>query len=104
MFFLYSSYNSPELASPTGKIVVLSSYTVLCTFVARSNGVPVPVPVHFFLSLPLIFTLVAGSISQFLTIATKFSCFSSDKIGLSCFFISRSSSFSVIHVNVDMKI
>ena len=102
MFFLCSSYNSPELASPTGKIVVLSSYTVLCTFVAKSNGVPVPV--HFFLSLPLIFTLVATSISQFLTITTTFSCFSFNKIGLSCFFISHSSSFSVIHVNVDMKI
>ena len=102
MFFLYSSYNSPELTSPTGKIVVLSSYTVLCTFVSRPNGVPIPV--HFFLSLLLIFTLVATSISQFLTIGTKFSCFSSNKIGLSCFFISRCSSFSVIHVNVDMKI
>ena len=79
----------------------MSSYTVLCTFIGRSNGVPIPV--HFFLSLPLIFTLVAASISQFLTVAIKFSCFSSNKIGLS-FFMSTSSSFSVIHVNVDMKI
>lgn len=85
MFFLYSSYNSPELTSPTGKIVVLSSYTVLCTFVSRSNGVPVPV--HFSLSLLLIFTLVAASISQFLTITTKFSCFSSNKIVLKLFFL-----------------
>ena len=50
-------------------------------------------------SLPLIFTLVAASISSFL----KFLCFSSNEIGLLCF-LSRSSSFAVIHVNVDIKI
>ena len=33
----------------------------------------------FFFSLPLIFTLVAASISHFLTAATKFSCCSSNK-------------------------
>ena len=33
----------------------------------------------------------------------KFLCFSSNEIGLLCF-LSRSSSFSVIHVNVDIKI
>ena len=38
----------------------------------------------FFL-LPLIFTLVVASISQFLTTAIKFSRFSSDEIGLLCF-------------------
>ena len=38
----------------------------------------------FFL-LPLIFTLVVVSISQFLTTAIKFSRVSSDKIGLLCF-------------------
>ena len=52
----------------------------------------------FFL-LPLISTLVAASISHFLTAAIKFSCFSSN-----CIFISGSSSFSVIHSNVDFKI
>ena len=55
-------------------------------------------------SLLLIFTLVFASISHFLTAAKKFSCSSFDKIGLLFFFISHSSSFSVIHVNVDIKI
>ena len=57
----------------------------------------------FFL-LPLIFTLLAASISHFLTATLKCSCVSSNAIGLLCFFISRFSSFSVIHVNVDIKI
>ena len=59
-----------------------------------------------FFSLPLIFTLVAASISHFLTAAIKFSCYSSEEIGLLWFFffnISGSSSFSVIHANVDFK-
>ena len=38
----------------------------------------------FFLSLPLIFSLVAASISHFLTAATKFSCCSSNKKKVSC--------------------
>ena len=62
-------------------------------------------PAHFF-SLPLIFTLVTASISHFLTAAIKFSCYSSDEIGLLCFFffnISGSSSFSVIHANVQHR-
>ena len=37
-----------------------------------------------FFSPPLIFTLVAASISHFLTAAIKFSCFSSNEIGLCC--------------------
>ena len=45
----------------------------------------------------------AVSVSHFLPAAIKFSCFSYDEIGLLCFFISRFSSFSVIHVNVDIK-
>ena len=57
-----------------------------------------------FFSLPLIFTLVAASISHFLTAAKKCSCYSSNEIGLLCFLISGSSSFSVIHANVDFKI
>ena len=56
-----------------------------------------------FFSLPLIFTLVAASIFHFLTTAIKFSCFSSNEIGLCLFFVSRSSSFSVIQVNVKIK-
>ena len=42
----------------------------------------------------------------FLTAAIKFSCFSSNKkmSPLYLFFISRSGSFSVIHVNVDIEI
>ena len=57
-----------------------------------------------FFSLPLILTLVAASISHFLTATLKFSCYSSNEIGLLCIFISGSSSFSVIHSNVDFKI
>ena len=38
----------------------------------------------FFFSLLLIFTLVAASISHFLTAPIKFSCFSSNEIGLLC--------------------
>ena len=56
-----------------------------------------------FFSLPLIFTLVVASIFHFLTTAIKFSCFSSNEIGLCLFFVSRSSSFSVIQVNVKIK-
>ena len=54
-------------------------------------------------SLPLIFTLLAASISRFLTAAMKFSCLSSNEIRLLCFYITRSSSFSVIHVSEDIK-
>ena len=58
-----------------------------------------------FFSLPLILTLVAASISHFLTATLKFSCYSSNEIRLLCIFISGSSSFSVIHSNyVDFKI
>ena len=56
-----------------------------------------------FFSLPLFFTLVAASISRFLTAAIKLSCYSSNEIGLLCFFISVSGSFSVVHANVDIK-
>ena len=38
------------------------------------------------------------------TAAIKFSCYSSNEIGLLCFFISGSSSFFVIHANKDIKI
>ena len=38
----------------------------------------------FLFSLPLIFTLLAASISYFLTAAMKFSCFSSKEIRLLC--------------------
>ena len=56
-----------------------------------------------FCSLPLIFTLGAASISHFLTAAIKFSYYSSDEIGLLCF-VSLASSFSVIHVSLDIEI
>ena len=56
-------------------------------------------------SLPLICTLVAASISHFLTAVIKFSFFIPTKLVsfvAFCFFffISRSTSFSVIHVNL----
>ena len=57
-----------------------------------------------FFAAALFFTLVAASISHFLTSAIKFPCYSSNEIGLLCFFISSSSSVSVIHPNVDFKI
>ena len=41
-----------------------------------------PVFLFFFFSLPLNFTLLAASISHFLTAAMKFSCFSSIEIRL----------------------
>ena len=58
---------------------------------------------HFFFLL-LIFTLVAASISHFLTTTVKCSFYSSNEIDLLCFFISGSSSFSDMHINVDIKI
>ena len=48
-----------------------------------------------FFSMPLIFTLVAASISHFLTAGIKLAFYSSNEIGCS---------FSVIHANVDIKI
>ena len=56
-----------------------------------------------FCSLPLVFTLGVASISHFLTAAIKFSCYSYHEIGLLCF-LSLASSFSVIHVSLDIKI
>ena len=56
-----------------------------------------------FFALSLIFTLLAASISHFLTATMKFSCFFSQKNSSPLFFISPSSSFSVIHVSVDIK-
>ena len=57
-----------------------------------------------FFFLPLIFTLVAASISHFLTATIKFSCYSSTKLVFFAFFMSGSSSFTVIHANEDFKI
>ena len=58
-----------------------------------------------FFSLPLIFTLVANSISHFLTAAKHFHFILQTKL-ISFFFISSSSSssFSIIHNNVDIKL
>ena len=55
-----------------------------------------------FFSLPLIFTLLAASVSHLLTAAMKFSFFFQRNSSL-LFLITCSSSFSVIHVSVDMK-
>ena len=85
--------------------VVLHNYNVKLPetselHVLRRTDV-VCVPANSIFLLPLIFTLVTASISHFLTAAIKFSRFSSNEIGL---FLSRSSSFAVIQVNVDIKI
>ena len=58
-------------------------YIILPLFCTTTTNF-VRVVVHFF-SPPLIFTLMAPSISHFLTGNTKFSCCSSNKKGLLCF-------------------
>ena len=60
----------------------------------------------FYFSLPLVFTLLTASISHFLTTAgvttaVKFLFFCHDEIRVLCF--TRSSSFSDIHVGVEIK-
>ena len=57
-----------------------------------------------FFSLPLFFTLMAASISHFLTAAVKFHVILQTKLVSFVFLISGSSFFSVIHANVDFKI
>ena len=53
-----------------------------------------------FFSLPLIFTLVAASIFHFLTTAIKFSCFSSNEIGLCLFFFSFALALSLLSASM----
>ena len=57
-----------------------------------------------FFSLPLIFTLVADSISHFLTAAIKFFMLFFKRNWSPLFFLSLALAFSVIHANVDLKI
>ena len=57
----------------------------------------------FYFSLSLIFTLVAASISHFLSAAINFLCFSSNKIRLHCVFIPHSSTLLVFHAIVAIK-
>ena len=57
--------------------------------------------VLFYFSLPLIFTLLAASISHFLTAALNFHVFLPTMSPL--FSITRSSFFSVVHVSVNIK-
>ena len=70
---------------------VLTQYFVSC------------VHVRFYFSLPLIFTLLAASISHCLTAALSFHVFFSLQNSSLLFSITRSSSFSVIHVSVNIK-
>ena len=49
-------------------------------------------------------SLLTPSISYFLTTDIEFSCCFPNEIHLLCFFISRSNSFSVIHVSVDKNL
>ena len=58
--------------------------------------------VPFYFSLPLIFTLLAASISHFLTAALNFHVFF-PKNSSPLFSITRSSSFSVIQVSANIK-
>ena len=86
----------------TGKEKQLCTYsTFFCTFLCRYFARLQPpnctwtrlmeemsyVFLFTLFSLPLIFTLKAASVSHFLTATTKFSCCSSNKICLLCFFI-----------------
>ena len=68
------------------------------------GGNIVCVPVHFFFSLPLIFHLAAASISPFSHRGYKIITFFFQKNWSPLVFISRSSSFSVIHVNATLKL
>ena len=58
------------------------------------------VHVRFYISLPLIFTLLAASISHSLTAALNFHVFVPTKF---VSFVTRFRSFSVIHVSVNIK-
>ena len=60
------------------------------------------VHVCFYFSLPLIFTLLVASITHFLTAALN-SMFFFLRNSFPLFSITRSSSFSVVHVNVNIK-
>ena len=71
---------------------VLTQYFVSC------------VHVRFYFSLPLIFTLLAANISHFLTAALYFHVFLPVRNSAPLFLITRSSSLSVIHVSVNIKI
>ena len=68
---------------------VLTQYFVSCVL-------------RFYISLALIFTLLAASISHCLTAALNFHVFLPTKF-VSFVFNHRSSSFSVIHVSVNVK-
>ena len=59
--------------------VVLHDYNTKLPSYTFYGGTVVRVLVYCFFSLPLFFTLVAASISHFLTAATRFLCFSSNK-------------------------
>ena len=72
--------------------IVVCAYPIFCFLCSCS----------LLFSLPLIFTLLAASISHFLTAALNFHVFLPTKF-VSFFSITRSSSFSVIHVSVKIK-
>ena len=68
-------------------VVVLHDYNVkLSSYMFYQGRNLLCVLPCLYFSLPLIFTLVATSISHFLTAAINFSRFSSNKIHLLCFF------------------
>ena len=84
--------NGKKIIGLISKKQLCTCSTLFCTFLCRCFARLQP-------------TLVASSISHFLTAAKNFHAFLPTKIRLLCFFfISRSSSFSVIHVRVDSKI
>ena len=92
--------NNNNLSNQPQKYQLCTCSTLLSTFAVvlhdynDKNSTNLPVTrfteeMYVFLFLQLIFTLVAASISHFLTAAIKFSCFSSEEIGLR-YFNSRS--------------
>ena len=86
--------------------------TLFCTFLWRCvaqlqcvihGGNVLCVPDPFCFSLSLIFTLVATSISHFLTTSIKFSCFSSNKIVLCFFFLFLALALSLFSTLIKRK-
>ena len=76
---------------------IVCAYPIFCVNILLSC-----VHVRFYFSLPHIFTLLATSISHCLTAALNFHVFFLQNLSL-LFSIIRSSSFSVIHVSVNIK-
>ena len=85
-------------------IFFIHFFAVVFAPLQRETSINLCVPVHFFFSPPLIFTLVAASISPSSHRRYKIFMFFFQRNWSPLFFISRSNSSSVIHVNVGIEI